>query len=59
MQMHFPAIPISPDLELVFRGDALSGFFVTVISILTLSVSIYSIGYTKDFDKQVLLGFTL
>jgi hydrogenase-4 component B len=57
MQMHFPVISISPDLEIVFRSDALSGFFITVISILTLSVSIYSIGYTKDFSSQGLLGF--
>lgn len=56
-QMHFPAVPILPGLEIVFRGDALSGFFITVISILTLSVSIYSVGYTKDFNNQSLLGF--
>ena len=43
-----PTIPISPTLEFSFHGDALSGFFVTVISILALSVSIYSIGYTRN-----------
>ena len=52
-----PSIPISPALEFSFQGDALSGFFVTVISILTLSVSIYSIGYTKNIDNKGLMGF--
>ena len=54
---HIPSIPISPTLEFSFQGDALSGFFVTVISILTLSVSIYSIGYTKNIDNKGLMGF--
>lgn len=52
-----PSIPISPALEFAFQGDALSGFFVTVISILTLPVSIYSIGYTKNIGNQGLMGF--
>jgi formate hydrogenlyase subunit 3/multisubunit Na+/H+ antiporter MnhD subunit len=52
-----PSIPISPTLEFSFQGDALSGFFVTVMSILTLSVSIYSIGYTKNIDNKGLMGF--
>lgn len=57
MEIHIPSIHIAPALEFVFRGDALSGFFVTVISILTLSVSIYSIGYTKDIGNKGLMGF--
>ncbi|MFA6053944.1 MAG: hydrogenase 4 subunit B [Thermodesulfovibrionales bacterium] len=52
-----PSIPISPALEFSFQVDALSGFFVTVISILTLAVSIYSIGYTKNIGNQGLMGF--
>ena len=52
-----PSIPISSTLEFSFQGDALSGFFLTVISILTLSVSIYSIGYTKNIDNKGLMGF--
>jgi hydrogenase-4 component B len=52
-----PSIPISPSLEFSFQGDALSGFFVTVISILTLSVSIYSIGYTRTIVNKGLMGF--
>ena len=55
-QITMPAMPISSALEFVFRGDALSGVFVAVVSILTLSVSIYSIGYTKDFGNKGLMG---
>lgn len=51
-----PSIPVSPTLEFSFHGDALSGFFVTVISILTLSVSIYSIGYTRNIGNKGLMG---
>ncbi|TFG90213.1 MAG: hydrogenase 4 subunit B [Candidatus Atribacteria bacterium] len=52
-----PSIPITPGLEFSFQGDALSGFFVTIISILTLTVSIYSIGYTKTIGNKGLLAF--
>ncbi len=51
------SISISPIFEFIFCGDALSGFFVMVISILTLSVSIFSIGYTKDIGNKGLKGF--
>ena len=57
MQVHPPSIPISSVLEFSIQGDALAGFFVTVISVLTLSVSIYSIGYTKNTGNSGLLGF--
>ena len=57
MQIHPPSIPISSVLEFSMQGDALAGFFVTVISILTLSVSIYSVGYTKEIGNGGLLGF--
>lgn len=56
-QIHIPSIPISSFLEFAFQGDALSGFFVTVISVLTLPVSIYSIGYTKNIGNKGLMGF--
>jgi hydrogenase-4 component B len=52
-----PSLPIAPALEFSFKGDPLSGFFVTIISILTLSVSIYSIGYTKTIGRKGLMGF--
>ncbi len=46
-------LPIGlPDLPFYLRIDALSGFFVTVISLLGLFVSIYSIGYVKGFIGQ-------
>ena len=56
-QITISSAPISPAFAFAFHGDALSGFFVAVISILAVSVSIYSIGYTKDFSNQGLLGF--
>lgn len=43
-------LPIGlPDLPFYLRLDPLSGFFVTVISLLGFIVSIYSIGYVKGF----------
>ncbi|MBI5212484.1 MAG: hydrogenase 4 subunit B, partial [Nitrospirae bacterium] len=38
-----------PDLPFHLRLDALSGFFLTVIGLLSFFVSIYSIGYVKGF----------
>ncbi|GAB4412935.1 MAG: hydrogenase 4 subunit B [Thermodesulfovibrionales bacterium] len=51
------SLPISTLFELNFGGDAISGFFVLTISILTFAVSIYSIGYTKDLNNKGLMGF--
>ncbi len=43
-------LPIGlPDLPFHLRLDALSGFFLTVVGLLSLFVSIYSIGYVKGF----------
>ncbi|MEK6590306.1 MAG: hydrogenase 4 subunit B [Nitrospinota bacterium] len=43
-------IPIGlPDLPFHMRLDPLSGFFLTVIGLLGLFVSIYSIGYCRNF----------
>lgn len=47
---------ISSVFEFSFGGDALSGFFIIVISILSISVSLYSIGYTGDLNKRGLMG---
>lgn len=47
---------ITPLLEFVFRGDAISGFFILLISILTFSVSVYSMGYTKDMAYKGVMG---
>ena len=38
-----------PDLRFHLRLDPLSGFFLCVIGLLALFVSIYSIGYVKGF----------
>ena len=57
MEMRIVSVPISSALEFVFRGDPLSGFFVTVISILVLPVSIYSIGYVKTIGNKGSMGF--
>ncbi len=38
-----------PDLPFHLRLDLLSGFFLTVIGLLTFFVSLYSIGYVKGF----------
>ena len=38
-----------PDLPFHFRLDPLSGFFLVVIGLLSLFVSIYSLGYVKGF----------
>src|ERR1700690_65314 len=43
-------LPIGlPDLPFHLRLDALSGFFLTVIGLLSLFVSVYSIGYIKGY----------
>lgn len=41
-----------PDLPFHIRLDHLSGFFLVVIGLLSLFVSIYSIGYVKGFVGQ-------
>lgn len=51
------SISVTPILEFVFRGDAISGFFILVISILAFSVSIYSVGYTKNIANKGTMGF--
>ncbi len=51
------SISITPILEFVFRGDTISGFFILVISVITFSVSIYSVGYTKGMANKGVLGF--
>ncbi|MDV5122061.1 MAG: hydrogenase 4 subunit B [Candidatus Scalindua sp.] len=53
------SISTTPILEFVFRGDTISGFFILVISVVTFSVSIYSVGYTKGMANKGILGFLL
>ncbi len=52
VDLRMASVPISSALQFAFHGDPLSGFFVTVISILVLPVSIYSIGYIKNTGNK-------
>ncbi|MBI5971395.1 MAG: hydrogenase 4 subunit B [Deltaproteobacteria bacterium] len=46
-------LPIGlPDLPFYLRIDALSGFFIAIIGLLGLFVSIYSLGYVRGFVGQ-------
>jgi len=46
-------LPIGlPDLPFHLRLDALSGFFLTVVGLLSSFVSVYSIGYVRGFLGQ-------
>ncbi len=49
--------PLSSLFGFLFSGDAISGFFVIVISILAFSVSVYSIGYTRGAEHGGFSGF--
>ncbi len=51
------AIPVSSTFSFAFFGDALSGFFVALISFVTLAVSVYSIGFTRGIKNAGYMGF--
>src|SRR5512143_30957 len=53
----YQAQPVSSFFELALRGDALAGFFVIIISIVTLAVSVYSLGSARDPDCAGTMGF--
>jgi hydrogenase-4 component B len=53
----FHVTSVTPVLEFALRGDALSGFFIMVISFVTLATSVYSIGFTRDMPRAGLIGF--
>ena len=53
----YAVIPASSIFEFSFRGDALSGFFMITISLITVAVSIYSIGFTRDLPNAGFMGF--
>jgi hydrogenase-4 component B len=53
----FHASSVTSTLEFALRGDALSGFFVILISLVTLATSLYSIGFTRDLAHANLIGF--
>lgn len=51
------SVSLSSLFDFSFYGDSLAGFFMIVISILALAVSIYSIGYTREVKNKGLMGF--
>src|SRR5512139_1898049 len=57
--LHFglSPLPISSVFELLFSGDGISGFFVIVISLVALPVSLFSMGYTREMNHSGLMGF--
>lgn len=50
-------IPVSSIFSFAFTGDALSGFFVVLISFVTIAVSLYSIGFTRGIKNAGSMGF--
>ena len=53
----FPAILVTSIFEFALRGDAVSGFFIIVISLITLATSLSSIGFTRDLAYAGYIGF--
>ena len=51
------AIPITSIFSIAFSCDALSGFFVVLISLIASAVSFYSIGFTRGIRNAGYLGF--
>ncbi len=50
-------IAVSSIFSFAFHADALSAFFVVLISLITIFVSIYSIGFTKGIKNAGYMGF--
>jgi hydrogenase-4 component B len=51
------AIPVSSLFSFAFSGDALSGFFAALISLVVIAVSLYSIGFTRGINNAGYMGF--
>jgi len=51
------AIIVSSFFSFAFRADALSAFFVVLISLITIAVSFYSIGFTRGIKNAGSMGF--
>jgi hydrogenase-4 component B len=47
---------LSSVFQFAFHGDALSGFFVVIISLVTLPVSVYSLGFTRGMRNAGLMA---
>ena len=48
--------PLIPSLKLTVRLDALGAFFLVIVSLLGLAVSIYSLGYVRSFFGRKNVG---
>jgi hydrogenase-4 component B len=48
--------PLIPYLQLIVKLDALSAFFLLVVSFLAIALSIYSLGYAKAFYGRKSVG---
>jgi hydrogenase-4 component B len=53
----YQTLSVSSHFAFSFRGDALAGFFMITISLVTLAVSVYSIGFTRTFPYAGFMGF--
>jgi hydrogenase-4 component B len=51
------SIPLSPTFSFGFHADALSSFFIILISLVSISLSLYSIGFTDRIKNAGYLGF--
>jgi hydrogenase-4 component B len=51
------SIPVSSIFSFAFSGDALSGFFVVLISIIAAAVSLYSVGFTRGIKNPAYMAF--
>jgi hydrogenase-4 component B len=50
-------IPVSSVFSFAFHADALSAFFVVLISFITIFVSLYSVGFIRRIGNAGLMGF--
>ena len=55
----FDAPSVTSIFKFALRGNALSGFFLVFIFLITLATSLYSIGFTSDLAHSNLVGFFL
>ncbi len=51
------AVPVSSVFSFSLHADALSGFFVILISLVTIAVSLYSVGFTRGIRYPGYMGF--
>lgn len=49
LEMPAPFAAVAPSIEFQFYVDGMSAFFMLIIGLVTLAVSIYSIGYSSEY----------